>query len=249
MLAGTLALDLVWLAGLVGLGSLSFHVALLIAAAVGGVLGVALAFVGGAYTWIGAAALLAAVTPKPRPGRHALMKGRDFYAWVLQFVIRRWLDVPLVQFLWTQGSLPRWLVFRMLGARIQLGANMSSDVIVLDPGLFMMKRGAMIGAGAGLASHMIINDKLVCGAIELHEGALVAAQAGIGPGVIVHKRALIEPGARILAFSEIGEGARIGAHALIGVRVRVGAGATVDRMAHVPDDTVIPDGGHFPPAG
>jgi len=246
MVIGTILMDFVWLCGLTLLTALSAATAIEIHAASPGSLGLALGIVCGLLVWLVAVALLGAVAPKPRAGATRVMGGRDFNAWVIQFLIRRWLTMPLVLPLWSQLSSVRWLTLRLLGARISFKAQMSSDVVILDPHLVTIGAGSMIGAASGISGHMMIGEKLIFAPVFIGEKVMIAAAVGILPGVTVKDGAFIEPRVNVLAYATIGEGARIGSGAIIGARAIIGAKVKVARGAVVPDDTVVADGAHFP---
>ncbi len=248
MIVGTLVMDLLWLSGFVGLTTLSFVTGEAIAGAVDGPVGLALGTVGGLFAWLLAAATLSMLAPKPAPGKTRVMKGHAFWAWLIQFLIRRWLNMPLVTPLWSQNIWFRALVLRMMGARIARDAQMSSDVIILDPHLFRMGRRSVLGSASGATGHMMIGDRLTFAPVVIGDDVMIATHVGMLPGVTVGDGAFLEPRVSVMAFVTIGPRARIGCGASLGARGEVGAGATVARGVYVPDDTVIPDGGAYPPA-
>ncbi|MCC6623879.1 MAG: hypothetical protein IT385_21650 [Deltaproteobacteria bacterium] len=246
MIGALVAMELIWLAGLFGLGLLAVTVATAIADAAPGPIGLVLAAGAALVVWALAAALVAGLVPRPRPGRHGLVSAGSI-AWGLGLVARRWLDIPIVGLLWRQSTLLRFLVLRLQGARVALSTQMSSDVHHLDPGFVTIGPRAMLGSAAVSSAHLFLGPSLVLAPITIGAEAQIGSEAKIGPGVVIGQRAVIQ-GAVILCPSvHVGDGAVVGLRATIGHDVRIGARAKVAACAWVPPRTVVPDDGEYPP--
>lgn len=241
-------MDLVWALGLVGLATASAATALAVHGAMPSALGLALALAAAILTWVGACAAVLFALPKPRPGRHPMMRGRDFYAWALSFIARRWLDVPPMSLLYRQSGLLRFLVLRAAGARIAFTAQLSSDAVLLDPGLLVIGEGALVGSQATLAGHFILDDQLVLAPIVIGPGAQVAIDVLLGPGVVLGKGAVIEARASIGPQSIVGDGAVIGATAALGRAVTIGDRARIPMGSVIPAKAQVPAEGTWPVA-
>jgi len=186
--------------------------------------------------------------PKPRPGRHPMMRGRDFYAWALSFIARRWLDVPPMSLLFRQSGLLRFLVLRAAGARIAFTAQLSSDAVLLDPALLVVGPGAMVGSQATLAGHFILGDQLVLAPIVIGSGAQIAIDVLVGPGAVLGKGVVIEARASIGPEVVIGDGAVIGGAASLGRGVTVGDRARIPMSSVLPARSQVPADSTWPSA-
>jgi len=244
-----LVMDVLWAAGLFGLLLLSATCALFTfhALPAAPALGIALALVVATLAWILACALVLLLLPKPRPGTYRMLRGGPFYAWALAFIARRWLDLPPFGLVYRQSALLRFIVLRLAGARVAFSAQISSDAVLLDPGLLEMGPGALIGSGASVAGHYIVADRLVIAPVVLGAGAQVALDAVIAPGVVIGEHAVIEPRASIGPAVRIGERAVIGAGTLVGRGTAIGRGARILMMSCIPPDTVLADDSCWPP--
>lgn len=239
-----LVMDVLWAAGLFGLLLLSATCALFTfhALPAAPALGIALALVVATLAWILACALTLCLLPKPRPGTYRMLRGGPFYAWALGFIARRWLDLPPFGLVYRQSALLRFIVLRLAGARVAFSAQISSDAVLLDPGLLQMGPGALIGSGASVAGHYIVADRLVIAPVVLGAGAQVALDAVIAPGVVIGERAVVEARASVGPAVRIGERAVIGAGALVGRGALIGRGARIPMFCCVPPESVLADG-------
>lgn len=243
MASGILLMDLIWASGLFGLALSSTSVGLVVHHAAGGALGITLGLGAGIAVWIGACAVMLWLLPKPRPGTYRLMRGGAFYAWAFGFIVRRWLDLPPFGVLYRQSGIARYLVLRASGARVAFAAQMSSDAWVLDPALFTMGPGAMLGSQSTVAGHFILGDRLVLAPVEIGPGAQIAIDVVIGPGAVIGRNAVIE------ARASIGPEAIIGAEAVIGGAVAIGRGVVIGERARIPMASVIPAKSRIPAGG
>ena len=242
MIAGLLFMDLVWAAGLFGLAYLSATTALAAASCCSGALAIAVGIAVALLTWIGACAIILFALPKPRPGTYRMMQGGSFYAWAFGFIARRWIDLPPMGILYRQSALLRFIVLRAAGARVAFDAQISSDAVLLDPGLFVMESGALLGSQATVAGHFIVGDRLTLAPVIIHAGAQVAIDVIIGPGVTIGKNAVIEGRATVGPNTTIGDDAQLGAQVLTGRAVVIGNGARVPMASVVPAKTHIAAG-------
>lgn len=176
-----------------------------------------------------------------------MLQGRDFYAWALGFTVRRWLDLPPMGILYRQSAVLRFAILRMAGAKIAFSAQLSSDVVLLDPGLLELGPGAMVGSQTSIAGHFILGDRLVLAPVVIKAGAQVAIDVLLGPGVIIGHNATIQARASISPECIIGAGAQIGALAALGRGVSVGDGARVPMASVVPARSHIAANSTWPP--
>lgn len=245
MAFGLLALDAIYWVGLLGLITLSASVVqatyewALASATLPSSVAVAIALPCGALAWILTVAVLSFLVPRPKPGRYPVLAHPVFFGWVVTFVLRRYLDLPPFQLIVYHTNLLRFVVLRLLGARVRLTTNMSSDAVILDPNLFTAGAESMLGAQTLVSGHLIVDNHLILAPIRLGDRVEVGGRAGIGPGVEVADDARIGAAVSLGLNVHVGAGAKIGPHAFLDAGVRVGAGARVAAHAYVPAGTVI----------
>lgn len=253
MIFALIGMDLVWALGLIAVSMPAAWSALRVFTAMTSpdpmhtAFALVLAFVTFVTVFTADVCAVLVLLPKPRAGRYAMLRGRDFYFWSLGFIARRWLDIPPVSVLVRQSSLARLVFLTAAGARVHPVSNMSSDVAVLDPYMLEVGRDTVIGSGVVVTGHMVFDGALVLAPVVIASGAEVGADARIAPGVSVGERAQVQAGAVLCPFVHVGDQAVISIRAVVGARVRVGRGARIAANVYVPADTVIPDGGAYPP--
>ena len=244
MTLGFALMDLLYLAGLGGLtllaatAGLAAHSAALPA---GAAIAMVAALAAAAAAWIAAVAVAGALVPRPRAGRFRLLGHPVFYFWTLAFLLRRYLEIPPIQTLVFHFNLVRFLVMRLLGARVHFTTSMSSDVLLLDPALFRAGPGCVLGAQSIFAGHLVLEGRLLLGPIELGRDVEVGGRSMLGPGVTVGDGARIGIAVSLAPGVTIGAGARIGPHALIDAGARIGKNARVLGNTYVPPGTEIAD--------
>lgn len=255
MAAGILLMDLIWAAGLFGLTLLSASTFLEISGldpagdswSAPFPLRLALGLIAAILAWIAACAFVLLLLPRPRPGKHRLMRGTSFYLWALGFIVRRWIELPPLGLLWRQSGLLRFLVLRASGAKVAFTAQMSSDATVLDPPLLTMGPGAMLGSQSTVAGHFIVGDRLLLAPVVISAGAQIALDVIIGPGTTVGQRAIIEARTVIGPECVIGDGAHVAGGVGMARGVIVGARARIAPASILLTGTVVPDDGVYPP--
>jgi len=252
MLFALIAMDLVWALGLIAVATPAAWSALRVFTAMTSpdpmhtALALVLAFATFVAVFTADVCAVLLLLPKPRAGKYALLKGRDFYVWSLGFIARRWLDIPPVSILVRQSSLARLAFLTAAGARVHPVSNMSSDVAILDPYMLEIGRDTVIGSGVVVTGHMVFDGALVLAPVVIARGAEVGADTRIAQGVSVGERAQVQAGVFLCPFVHVGDDAVISIRAVLGARVRVGDRARVAANAYVPAGTVIPDGGVYP---
>lgn len=252
MAAGILLMDLVWAAGLFGLTLLSAFTFLEVSGlAISGApptpIGLALGLIAAILAWVTACALVLLLLPRPRPGKHRLMRGASFYLWAFGFIVRRWIELPPMGLLWRQSGILRFLVLRASGAKVAFTAQMSSDATLLDPPLLTMGPGAMLGSQSTVAGHFIVGDRLLLAPVVISAGAQIALDVVIGPGTTVGERAIIEARTVIGPECVIGAGAHVSGGVGMARGVVVGARARIAPASILLSGTVVPDDGVYPP--
>jgi acetyltransferase-like isoleucine patch superfamily enzyme len=197
-------------------------------------------------TLIAEVGALTLLVPKLKPGRSALMRGKNFYVWMVRSLLRRILFAPgLKWFLFTSNTL-RFLTLRALGARVAFSANMSSDVDVLDPSLLVIGPRAVVGARSLLSGHYVEGGVLILGTVTIGEKAMVAADVTIGPGATIGDGATCQLRSAVGPNAVLGKGARLGGDSGLDVNVHVGANADIGVRCYLARGVKVPDNARIP---
>lgn len=186
--------------------------------------------------------ILTALCPRLRPGRHEVMKGRVFFGWVIRSMLRRVVFVPGLRWFLFSSNMLRFLTLRGLGARVPFSMNMSVDVDILDPSLFVAGPGATLGARCIISGHYIEDDTLVLGEVRVGRGSLIAAEVGCAPGVVIGEQVLVKARAALSVGARVEDRAIVGADSVIDAYAVLGAGAETDNRVHVKVGTRVPSG-------
>ena len=197
-------------------------------------------------TLIAEVGVLTLFVPRLKTGRSALMRGANFYVWMVRSLLRRILFAPgLKWFLFTSNTL-RFLTLRALGAKVAFSANMSSDVDILDPSLLVVGPRAVIGARSLVSGHYVEGGVLILGTVTIGEKAMIAADVTIGPGATIGEGATCQVRAAVGPNAVLGKGARLGGDSGLDVNVQVGAGADIGVRCYLARGVKVPDGTRIP---
>lgn len=246
MTPALLVMDVLYLGGLFGLGTLAVATGVAVHAGVapfaGTAVGASAGALAGVIAWLLAVALACAALPRPRPGKYKVAGHPVFWMWSAAFLLRRFLQVPPFHSVLFNSNLLRFVVMRLLGARVRYTTMMSSDVLLLDPALFEAGPGCVLGAQTIFAGHIILEKRLLLAPIRLGSRVEIGGRAMLAPGVEIGDDARVGIAVSLGPNVVIGAGATIGAHALVDANARVGAGARVLGNTYVPPGTEIADG-------
>jgi hypothetical protein len=186
--------------------------------------------------------LLSALCPRLRPGRYPMMKGPVFFGWIARSLLRRILFLPGLRFVLFSSNVLRFFALRGLGAKVAFSTNMSVDVDLLDPSLFVAGPRATIGARCLVSGHYIDKGELILGEVRVGAGSLLAAEVICAPGVVVGEGVMVKGRASLSVGARVDDGASIGGEVVIDANAHVGAGARIDTCAHVKPRVRIPPG-------
>ncbi len=87
------------------------------------------------------------------------------------------------------------LIAQLYGARI--GKNVALSGTLADPYLVTLDDGVIIGQGALISGHALVNGKLYLAPVEIGRGAVIGGMVGMLPGVRVGEKALVQAGATV----------------------------------------------------
>lgn len=180
------------------------------------------------------------LTPRPRPGRYAMMKGAVFWGWILRMAFTRLLFLPGFKTLIFYSNVLRFFALRGLGADVAFSASMSSDVEILDPALLSVGPGAMLGARTFVSGHFIEKGELRLDEVRIGADALLGMDVTCAPGVTVGRRAIVQPRTTLSVRVAIGDGAQVGLGSLLEADVVVAEGAKVPAGSHLAPRTRFP---------
>lgn len=214
---------------------------------------------------LGATAIVSAVLPRCEEGEFPFPNHRMAIVWTARLVLHRILYMPVISNIIYASPVLRWILLRLLGAKVPFDMTASSDVVVLDPGLVEIGPGTMLGGGTWVSCHYIDETKIVLrktkiganvnvfirsvifpGAVieddvTLGIETLVANDVFIGEGTYVGMQCMIAPKA------SIGRGAVIGHHVLVNANAKIGDYAVIETGAIVPTGAVVGEGERYPP--
>lgn len=176
--------------------------------------------------------LLHRVLPKPRAGRHDMLKGAAFWGWILNFMLRRLLYLgPLRNIIYASNTL-RYFSLRALGCNIAFSASLSSDVDILDPALTTIGPNATLGARVLLSSHYFDKGMLTLAPIVIEKGALLSIETVCAPGVTIGEGAQILGRVSLSVFATVGAGARVNHGCTIDSKAVVQPGEVLAPLTH-----------------
>lgn len=233
-----LAMDLLYLAALLGLGTLGLSVAQQVHAllsparaevvplmlATAWTLGAALtAAVVGYLAMLAVVALVLRLLPSLKAGKYTMGSPMTL-VWSAHFILRRVvLPAPLQPVVFSSNVL-RFLSLRALRCPVPFTVNMSSDVVLLDPALTAIGSGALLGSRCGVTAHYVIGKRLVLAPVSIGKGTLIAADVGIGPGARIGDNVRIQPRATIAPHAVLGDNVDVGMNVHVGLKATVLAG-------------------------
>jgi acetyltransferase-like isoleucine patch superfamily enzyme len=183
--------------------------------------------------------------PRIEPGRYP-MKGKIFFSWLLRSLFRRLLLDCGLKWLVFSSNVLRFFALRALGAKVHFTASISSDVAVLDPALFDMQAGAMLGSRCLVSGHFLDRGSLVLARVQVGEGALMAVSVHCGPGVTIGRRSVVKANTSISMNAVIGDDVDVGPYVFVDTGAKIGNKAKIASRAHVGRKQVIEEGASFP---
>lgn len=171
--------------------------------------------------------------PRVPEGTFAAPGSKGFVVWTWHFSLRRLISFPPLSSLIHWSAVLRWLAYRALGMQLAFESSMSSDVIIIDPGLLSIGRKTVIGGRTLLGCHFINKyadgDKLVTQRTRIGENVNIGMDCVISPGVT------------------IGDNCTIGTQSMISPFVTLGNNVTIKPFSTLPVKYHVPDGGVYPP--
>ena len=140
------------------------------------------------------------------PGVYALQsrEARRWIAaqWLILIVQRSFLRTYVEEF-----ALPRYLFYRLMGAKVHPSLFAGAGLKVLDPWALEVGRDVVVGAYSVITSHMIDGNNLTIRTVRIGDGAMVGGNAIIHPGVEIGARAVVGAGALVTKGTTIPPGA------------------------------------------
>jgi len=176
--------------------------------------------------------LLRLPVPAVPEGKFAAPGSPGFWLWTWHFSLRRLIAVQPLYTVIHWSAILRWLAYRALGMRLAFASSMSSDVIILDPGLLEMGSRSVLGARTLVGCHYM--NKYPDG------DKLITARTRLGVNVNIGVDCVISPGV------EVGDNTTVGTQSMLSPFVKVGKNVTIKPFTTVPPKMVIPDGVTYP---
>lgn len=172
-------------------------------------------------------ACLRVLVPKPRPGSHLVKFNGPYLRWLVSSSFARVAMNPVFRAPYWFLSSTRFLYLRALGAQLGLGVAVPSSVLVRDPCLMEIGRGAQIEPG-------VIFESAVHSAGRVHVETI-----RVGGGTLIGAHVVLMPGASVGHDARIGPGAYIGTHVRVGVSSSIGPCAVLSEDVDIGSEVVI----------
>lgn len=172
-------------------------------------------------------ACLRALVPRPRPGSHLVKFNGPYLRWLVSSSFARVAMNPVFRAPYWFLSSTRFLYLRALGAKLGLGVAVPSSVLVRDPCLIDVGRGAQIEPG-------VIFESAVHSAGRVHVETI-----RVGGGTLIGAHVVLMPGASLGHDARVGPGAYIGAHVRVGVSSSIGPCAVLSENVDIGSEVVI----------
>ncbi len=238
-------LELLWWVGLAYIAAWA-ALPLLLIPLVGIYAGVVLGCVLMPWSALLGVALLQRALPDVAPGRYRMFDDPGSVRWA----IRGWAPAVFLTLFQPLCFMSRWyqrLALRALGARLGVGAWVTSRTVIREPHLVSIGAGSLIGEWVHvICSYQIRPGLLLVGRVEVGDRVMIGAFSHVGPGARIGSRSLLEYGVSVSPRVTIGEDARIGAQTVLHSGARVGNGVRIGRACRVLENAVVPDGARLP---
>ena len=186
-------------------------------------------------------ALGAAVLPRPKEGTSKVFADRDFFVFLLHWMLESYLPPPLLTHVQLLTSL-RLFWFRTQGAQITWSTHISPGARIWNPALCRFGHLTYIGEFVHISGHLSRGDKLLMAPVVIGDRVNVGAHANISPGVTIGSDARIGALVDIAPGCFIEDGVELGAACQLGMSVQVGAGARIEPRTFLDSWTRVPDG-------
>lgn len=172
-------------------------------------------------------ACLRVLVPRPQPGSHLVKFNGPYLRWMISSSFARVAMNPVFRAPYWFLSSTRFLYLRALGAQLGLGVAVPSSVLVRDPCLMEIGRGAQIEPG-------VIFESAVHSAGRVHVETI-----RVGGGTLIGAHVVLMPGASVGHDARIGPGAYIGTHVRVGVSSAIGPCAVLSEDVDIGSEVVI----------
>jgi acetyltransferase-like isoleucine patch superfamily enzyme len=172
-------------------------------------------------------ACLRALVPRPKAGSHLVKFNGPYLRWLVSSSFARVAMNPVFRAPYWFLSSTRFLYLRALGAKLGLGVAVPSSVLVRDPCLMEIGRGAQIEPG-------VIFESAVHSAGRVHVETIC-----VGGGTLIGAHVVLMPGASVGHDARIGPGAYIGTHVRVGVSSSIGPCAVLSENVDIGSEVVI----------
>ena len=135
--------------------------------------------------------LLRLALPKLKAGAYDLKKDPMVIYWYLHMSLNRSVKSVGLQPIIRSSNLLKYLHFKALGAKIAYSTNFSIDLELVDPSLITIEENVIIGGRCYMGCHVVFNNKLILGNIEIKKNSFISLENVIGQGTVVEENVVV----------------------------------------------------------
>lgn len=198
------------------------------------------------WTALAGLSVLHRLLPPSAPGKYRFPGDAGGMRWALA----GWapsIYLTLFQPLFFMSPAFQRLALRAFGARLGVGAWVTSRTVIREPHHVTIGARTVVGEYAHLACSMQPRPGLlVVAPIAIGDDTLVSAYCHLAPGAVIGSRCVIEHAVAIGPLATVGDDARIGAGSAIYGAARIGRGAVIGKHCVLFSGTAVSDGERVP---
>jgi len=179
--------------------------------------------------------------PRLKEGFSQMPNHPTVLLWVIKFYIKKPLTLPLIHHVLHSFHTLTYVVYKLMGMNISYGFQMSSNVDIRDPELFVFGKDSTIGGDVIITGHFMIRENLVLKKVVLANNVMIGAGAKILNGVKIGAHTAIGHGCEISHDVSIGTNCILGAKTVLGTNVVIGNRVRTKEGTFILKGSVIAD--------
>lgn len=162
------------------------------------------------------------LVPAPVTGKRVPTYSRDWLLWGIKAEIWKMVcDITIIYSVILKAYSLRFLLFKLIGLRLDPTSIIVTDVRIYDPHLLRVGKNVLLPVYSVFSGHLITGNTMYMEKIIIGDNVSLGARSGFAPGV------------------EIGNHCTLGFGVLFGLNVKVGQNTMIDSRAAFSDDVDI----------